>query len=221
MNPQGGYDDSGPGYGYAGGSYAGNGYEDGVSHHHRPEYYAEPYAGSALFRALPHRPPFVAHPHLNEYGAPDERGAPVSAVAAVDGDGRGAGPDLLYVASHASHQGGGRLRGAARPDPRGGAAASERDDPALSRGGRLTVLYDAAATEGRGGYYGEYGGRDVYATFVAHAQADATRLDALHSALFGGGGDAPCYRAPLAPLPQARPSHAYAPPVGPPSLCSR
>lgn len=205
-------------------------YYDSSENHHHP--------ASLLFHPI--RAPLVVHTNgtQDDYGNYDTRGDAISAIAVstFDGNSDTSNPAdvdennevsaLIYVASHSTYQGG---RGGEKPrGVRGGRNATTKSNTTLHRGSRLTVLYEKYSTNENTALDPD-NNNPVYSSFVGHPEANSHVLDGLHSVLFGSGIDIVA-APPPPPLPayststttssttmKARPSHAFGPPVGPPS----
>jgi hypothetical protein len=209
-------------------------YDSGENHHH---------PASSLFHPI--RAPVVVHPNgtQDDYGNYDTRGDAISAIAVstfdnnndtnnpADVDENNDVSSLIYVASHSTYQGGGgseQLRGV-----RGGRSTTTKSNITLHRGSRLTVLYEKHLANDNTALDPDNTNLNpiMYSSFVGHPEANSHVLDGLHSVLFGSGID--IVASSSQPMPsavaysssttttsvtmKARPSHAFGPPVGPPS----
>ncbi|KAL7473268.1 hypothetical protein ACHAXS_013711 [Conticribra weissflogii] len=165
------------------------------------------------------QPPIIVHSNgeADNYGNFDTQGDPISALAL---DREGTDVEIMYVASHTSLNNGGTVRGGRRGAGCIGGKGSISIDGTLTRGSRMTVLYQDGQLNGLNDPEGMSESKRVYSSFVAHPEAEPRILDSIHGELYGGGsilvsttgtyslGNA--HRKP-------RPSNSYGPPYGTPS----
>jgi len=165
------------------------------------------------------QPPIIVHSsgEADNYGNFDTEGDSISSLSV---DREGSEVEIMYVASHTSLNNSTTGRGGRRVAGGIGVKSVTSIDGTLTRGSRMTVLYQDEQSNGLDDPGGMSGSKRVYSSFVAHPEAEPRILDSIHAELYGGGSilvsTAVTYNSGNAHR-KPRPSNSYGPPYGTPS----